>query len=162
MVSCPWAHPQSAAALLLTAGGFFATQFKEVTEAYEVLSDPKKRVRPPCSRTALETVAGNDRFTTPFIEALAVEMRGSLTTLSAAQEVYDSYGDSGLRGEVPTGPGGSTFHYTPGDADSIFEGAFEFMYLRASGTHALASSDSTARHSLLWERHGWRTAWQHV
>jgi hypothetical protein len=57
-------------------------------------------------------------------------MRGSLTTLSAAQEVYDSYGDSGLRGEVPTGPGGSTFHYTPGDADSIFEGASLNQFVR--------------------------------
>ena len=35
--------------------------------------------------------------------------------------MYDSYGEGGLRGEVPTGPGGTTFHYTPGNASDIFE-----------------------------------------
>jgi DnaJ-class molecular chaperone len=40
-----------------------------------------------------------------------------------AQEIYDSYGDAGLKGSVPTGPDGSTFKYAPTNAEDIFEQA---------------------------------------
>lgn len=43
--------------------------------------------------------------------------------MSIAQEIYDSYGDAGLKGSVPTGPDGSTFKYAPTNAEDIFEQA---------------------------------------
>lgn len=41
--------------------------------------------------------------------------------LGHTQEIYDSYGDAGLKGGVPAGPDGRTYQYAPSNAEDIFE-----------------------------------------
>ena len=52
------------------------------------------------------------------------------------QEIYDSYGDAGLKGSVPTGPNGATYQYNPTNAEDIFEQFFGSMGGAQSGMFA--------------------------
>ena len=102
-----------------------------------MLSDPQKKARASRNRVCLlEYVSigcpsphpGKDPVTSlagrhelPHVDFHPPVTEVLLCVGGHGQTIYDSAGEAGLRGEVPTGPGGSTFHYQPGNAADIFE-----------------------------------------